>query len=73
MRTIAVAALVAAAAALAGCQSTGSGVDPALANYCAEHGYGRPGDKNYEDCLIRNSFGGRGLELDKRQIGANGT
>ncbi|MEQ9642655.1 MAG: hypothetical protein RIM84_21700 [Alphaproteobacteria bacterium] len=73
MRTFAIAALVAMAAALAGCQSTGSGVDPALSDFCTQNGFGRPGDANYERCLIDKSMGGRGEQLDKREIGANGT
>lgn len=73
MRTLAVAMLAAVAAALAGCQSTGNGVEPALAEYCTQSGFGHPGDASYQQCLIDNSMSGRGEQLDKRAIGANGT
>lgn len=73
MRMLTAAALVVASLAMAGCQSTGGGPGPALVDYCKQYGFGRPGDANFEQCLIDNSLSGRGEQLDKRAVGANGT
>jgi len=73
MRLFVGVALVAAAMALGGCQSTGGSIDPALLSWCAQNGFGRPGQPHFDDCARQYSMDGRGEQLDKRAIGANGT
>lgn len=66
-------ALVAAAMALGGCQATGGSIEPALVDWCAQNGFGRPGQPLFDDCAERYSIAGRGEQLDRRAVGANGT
>lgn len=73
MKVFAGVALIAAALAVGGCQSTGGSIDPALVDWCATNGFGRPGQAGFDDCARRYSMAGRGEQLDKRLVGANGT
>ena len=73
MRLFAGVALVAGAMLIAGCQSTGGGVDTRLAGFCKSNGFGSPGDRLYEECLVQHSLGGRGETFDPRTAGQNGT